>query len=303
MVHVPLLDKVKAAKRESKSVEFKERFDVQSLHDWVEIVKDIVAMANSGGGVIAFGVRNNGTLAEFDPTAILKLDPAVITDKVEKYTGEQFSDFSIEEVSRNDHRLAVFLISAVSIPIVFNKEGSYEDDRGEQRLAFRKGTAYFRHGAKSEPATTNDLRVSIERELARIRASWLGGIRKVVEAPKGSQIQVVSPGAIRVAAEVRLTESPAAIPVERLMPDQTHPYRQKEVLALVNKRLGGAAKVNSFDVLCARKVHGVESKPLYFYESKFGSPQYSDAFIEWLVSQYQKDAAFFETCRAKSKAK
>ena len=51
-----LIDKALAAKRESKHIEFKEGFDPASGHDWCESIKDIVAIANSGGGVLIFGL-------------------------------------------------------------------------------------------------------------------------------------------------------------------------------------------------------------------------------------------------------
>ena len=47
-----LIEKAKAAKRESKYIEFKVSFDIDSTQDWCEIIKDIVAIANSGGGII-----------------------------------------------------------------------------------------------------------------------------------------------------------------------------------------------------------------------------------------------------------
>ena len=46
------------AKRESKSIDFKEKFDPTSDCDWCEVVKDIVAIANSEGGFIIIGLRN-----------------------------------------------------------------------------------------------------------------------------------------------------------------------------------------------------------------------------------------------------
>src|SRR2546425_1277053 len=215
MAPIQLTERLRSARRESKTIEFKERFDVESGRDWVEIIKDIIALANSGGGAILFGVRNDGTASDFDHTPLLSLDSAIVTDKIAKYTGEQFSQFSVEELTRGVDRVAVLLVSGVNVPIAFNREGSREGEGGEERFAFRKGTVYFRHGAKSEPATTNDLRQAIDRELERIRVAWIGGIRKVVEAPSGSQIQVVVPGAIRAATEVRLTDRPGAVPVQR----------------------------------------------------------------------------------------
>lgn len=56
----PDTSKALTAKRESKHIEFKEGFNPSEARDWCEIIKDIVAMANSGGGfnsVLTRGAR------------------------------------------------------------------------------------------------------------------------------------------------------------------------------------------------------------------------------------------------------
>jgi hypothetical protein len=58
--------KALASQRESKHVEFKEKFDHTDAQDVCEVIKDIVAMANSGGGHILFGVRNDGAASGWD---------------------------------------------------------------------------------------------------------------------------------------------------------------------------------------------------------------------------------------------
>ena len=102
------IEKVKKAKRESKYIEFKEKFDINSSQDWCEIIKDIVAIANSGGGAIIF-VNNHGKASEYDVSSILDLDPAKITDKIAKYTNQQFSEFEIEEFKRDGKKIAVLI--------------------------------------------------------------------------------------------------------------------------------------------------------------------------------------------------
>lgn len=85
-------------------------------------------------------------------------------------------------------------------------------------------------------------------------------------------------------------------------PDITHPYRQKEIVQLVNQQLNGRKTINPYDILCVRKIFKIdESKPNYYYKSKFASPQYSDAFVDWLVEQFNKDATFFDKARKKCK--
>lgn len=297
-----MLERARNAKRESKYVDFKERFDVNSPRDWCEVIKDIVAIANSGGGIILIGVRNDGTPSGCDVTAIPNLDPAQLTDKTAKYTGEQFSDFEITEIYRDRHRVALLLVYGVPIPMVFIRPGTYSIGGGKQRTAFGKGTIYFRHGAKSEPGNSNDLRKVIERELETIRKSWLGNIRRVVKAPPGYRVEVLPP-AVSVSTDPTATPikivDEADAPAYRLeTPDDTHPHRQKEVIELINQRLGRKKIINSYDVLSVRRVYGIdETKPQYCYNPKFGSPQYSDDFINWLIQCYEKDPLFFVKAR------
>jgi hypothetical protein len=302
MIKDIMLDKAKSAKREANYVEFKEGFDVNSPRDWCETIKDIVAMANSGGGIILFGVRNDGTPSDFNVSLVPNLDPAQLTDRIAKYTGEQFSNFGITEIERNGHRVTLLLIYEVSIPMVFIKPGTYSVGGGKQEMAFGRGTVYFQHGAKSEPGNSNDIRKVIEREVERIRKSWLGNIRKVVKAPLGHTVQVLPPE-VRVsihpaATPIRIVDEPAA-PAYRLeTPDITHPHRQKEVIELINQRLGGGKIINSYDVLSVRRVYEIDgTKPQYCYNPKFGSPQYSDDFINWLIQRYEEDSLFFEKAR------
>lgn len=70
-----LIKKALSATQEADDIEFKSAIDVNSKKDWVDIIKDIVALANSGGGVIVFGVDDHGFPSNFDTTEILKYDP------------------------------------------------------------------------------------------------------------------------------------------------------------------------------------------------------------------------------------
>ncbi len=301
-----LLERAQIARRESKYIDFKESFDVGSPKDWCEIIKDIVAMANSGGGCILIGTRNDGTPSGLDVTNILRLDPAQLTDKIAKYTGNEFSEFEITEIYKNGHKVAVFLIHGVDIPMVFIRPGTYDVGSGKQKMAFGRGTVYFRHGAKSEPCNSTDLRKVIERELERTRKSWLGNIRRVVEAPIGHRVHILPPD-VRATTEatatpVRIVDEPGA-PTYRLeTPDTTHPYRQKEVVQLINERLGDKITINAFDILCVRRVYKIDkTKPQYCYEPKYTSPQYSEDFVNWVVKNYKNDSLFFDKVRKKYK--
>ena len=98
---------------------------------------------------------------------------------------------------------------------------------------------------------------------------------------------------------IRLTTDPHAPLYGQVDPDQSHPYRQKEVIREVNARLGEGT-VNQFDVLSVRRVHAVseETRPEFVHVPKFASPQYSDAFVDWLVAEQERDPEFFQRAKA-----
>ena len=45
-----LIEEAKAATQESKNIEFKESFEVDSTGEWCELIKDVAAIANSRRG-------------------------------------------------------------------------------------------------------------------------------------------------------------------------------------------------------------------------------------------------------------
>jgi hypothetical protein len=191
-------------------------------------------------------------------------------------------------------------IRAVSIPIVFTNPGTYDVGGGKQKTAFGRGTVYFRHGAKSDPGTTKDLRDAVERQLENIRRGWLGGIRKVVTAPAGHAVHVLPEG-VRLdgsptATAVRLVDDKSAPPFKAVRTDALYPHREKEVVAQFNRRVPGK-RISGYDVQCVRKAHGVDANPNYFYRPQFSSPQYSEAFVDWLVLQIGQNGRFFDEAR------
>ena len=293
---------------ESAGVDFKERFDPNSTKDWCEIVKDLVAMANSGGGCLVFGMRDDGTASDWDREQILSLDPATVTDKVFKYTTRQFADFEIVGPSSGSLELAVIVVDEVRVPIVFTKPGTYSVRSGREKIAFAQGTVYFRHGAKSEPGTTDDLTELVERRLAEERDHLLANVRRVFQAPPGHGVVLVPSNANvdgdSIGPSTPLTSDPR-VPVSRLMdPDSAYPFRQKEVLEEVNRRLNGRYTINSFDALCIRRIHKIDgTKPAFSEKRMYSSRQYSERFVDWLVEQFDADPKFFLKARQAYRAR
>jgi hypothetical protein len=288
---------------ESESLDYKRSFEPTSTAEWLELIKDIVAIANSGGGAILVGIDDDGTAANTDVSAVLAIDPADVTNKIYKYTDIQFHSFEFRKCSKGSGIVCAILVGAVRVPIVFTKVGTYPVDGTKQKTAFSVGTVYFRHGAKSEPGNSDDLRLFIERQVESIKKSWLDGIAKVVEAPAGAQIAVL-PAAVHHGADagsvpIRLVDNPDAAEYRALPIDETHPYRAKEVVNLVNERLHGKKKIAAHNITQVRRVYSCEKDRRLCYLQKHASTQYSDAFVDWMVERFRENENFFDETKRK----
>ena len=88
-------------------------------------------------------------------------------------------------------------------------------------------------------------------------------------------------------------------PVLWRSPDITHPYRQKEAIVEINRRIDGKGHVNGFDIRLVRRHFKAEDDPNLVYKPKFGTCTYSCAFVDWLVHEFEKDPTFFLSLREK----
>lgn len=285
------LDRAREAKRESKYVDFKEQFDPRVEGEWIELIKDFVAMANSGGGVVVVGVRNDGSASGADLRPILEVDAAKIADKLVRYVAENFDEFEVHEIRRSGSRAAAIVIgSREEAPLLFQRQGTYTDAREREKTPFHRGGVYFRHGAKSEPGESVDIRGFIDRRLDGVRESWLGGIKRVVTAPRGAEIVAIerAPQPEGEPTRIRITTEEDAPVYGRIDPDITHPYRQTELIGEVNRKLPNGTEINSWDVQAVRCIYEIDpnTHPDFARQGKFDlAPQYSDEFVDWLVRQ------------------
>lgn len=191
-----------------------------------------------------------------------------------------------------------------------------------------KGSVYFRHGAKSEPGTTDDLRWAIERQLEKIKGFWLDGIGKVVAAPVGSEIQIVQQaialrdsadatsvqltadaGAPRVsinnvafrdapdATAIRLTNDENAPTLSVMQADRLYLFRQKELLKQLAERTVGQPTITARDLQCVRRVHKIDDDPMFSYEAQHSPRKYTEAFVDWLLNRHSDNPQFFQEAR------
>lgn len=84
-----------SGKRESRSLDFKSAFDPASQADWCEIIKDIVAFANTGGGAIVIGLEDDAEVADAGTDAEASDD----TDVADASTIDEGADDTDSDIS------------------------------------------------------------------------------------------------------------------------------------------------------------------------------------------------------------
>jgi hypothetical protein len=303
----PLIEEALSATRETRAVEFKEEFDPSDRRSLCETVKDVLALANSSGGVIVVGVDGQGRPTGQDVRRLLDTDPADLVNKVSAYMGVPFDALTVRAHPKGGKVVATIEVGQARTPLVPVRPGTYEREPGRQTTAFSAGVVYVRHGAKSEPATSHDLERIIDGRIREMRSFWLKGMRRVAAAPPDSVV-TVAPGPVHIVSEasaaspVRITTDPAATAVALADPDKTHPHRQKELLGAVNARLRSfGVKANGYDVRAALAVQSWERDLTYTWKAEHGPRKYSDAFADWLVKEVSKDKHFLRRTRARWK--
>lgn len=296
-----------SAFQESAKLDFKASFEIKT--DWCELIKDIVAMANSGGGVILIGVSDDGVPSKGDVSALLAVDLADVVNKIRAFTDVNFASLTIRGADCSGIQIAEITIEAAPTPLVFGKPGNYTDASGKPQCAFRQGMLYVRHGPKSEPATSDDLRSIINQKVEEHRRAMLSNLRQVIEAPANAVVTIAPPSIEHVAAPVaavtpdgaatpvRLVESTTAKEAMLLDVNTTHPFRQKEVVDAVNKHFSGSIRFTTNDNVAIRRLNKIDGQTKFCYRPKFGSGQYSERYVRWLIDSISGDKGFLQNIR------
>ena len=298
-----LLGEALSATRETRTIDFKSGFETTKTRDWCELVKDILAFSNSGGGVVVVGVNGGGSPIKGAADALIAVDPADVCNKIRSYTGSDFDEFDMIPTNKNGVQVCLLKVGAVAVPLIPIRPGTYEKEPGKQMTAFSVGVVYVRHGAKSEPATTADVARFIERRVREQRRSWLSSIRKVTSAPADAVVTVHRPIVASddaSAMPVRLTLDPAAPAASLPDYDRTHPHRMTELLKVLNQRISTfGARITAPSVHTVLEAFGLENNIAYTWKPKYGTRQYTNAFADWLEDRVRKDVRFIVKARNK----
>ena len=112
-----LILKAETANQEFRQLDFKGKFE-DTTECWCALTKDIIAMANSGGGILVLGANRDGTPSGTDCNALLTCDSAVISSKVFRWTGYEFAEFETVTVRRRDRDYPALIVGEADVPMI-----------------------------------------------------------------------------------------------------------------------------------------------------------------------------------------
>ena len=180
---------------ESDRQDYKLTFDASDDKAKVDLVKNLVAFANAGGGQIVFG-RNETQVVGVSADLVQALDSARLTDLLNRFAPENsvVVSHSVQRDEESGNDLLIIQVQAAQFPVVMKKDGDWkgiQKKKGDRPL-FRKGDIWTRHSTKTERISFEDMREWIERARKQERDLILSRITHLVNLPDGAEIQVVA---------------------------------------------------------------------------------------------------------------
>ncbi len=178
---------------EGDHVDLKSDIDLDDAGAMMELVKDLIAIANSGGGLIRIGMTELAADG-IDGEKLTKLDGAKISDQVNRYVSPKkvHVEHNVADIGGGRVLIDLTISSSGKYPLVVSRLANYQRN-GRQISVMRPGEIYVRHGAKSELASYEDIVAMIDNAVNQRREEFLQNIQRLAWLPEGSQVAFSNP--------------------------------------------------------------------------------------------------------------
>ena len=281
-----------AVQTELTWLDYKSECDISGTRGLIEITKDLGAFMIKGGYVV-LGVDNQGTPIGLPAGQAKLFDEATLSDKVAKYLASGFEIRSaVHDLDNGTEKTSklVAIVWAAPHPdgwCIFACDGQYTEG-GKQRIAFRQGEVYARHGTRSERWEQKDIAHSrsalVAQEKDRWRAEIAQELQRASQAVSAQAAVVAGPAAgfnwqIDAAAfeeaAVELIRRDDDIPIRRMLR-----VAQADALTLADAA-GSADLVTLLDRVTTLAALGLELRRHQFFE--MAMPLFLDLFESRLI--------------------
>jgi hypothetical protein len=250
---------------ESEEFEEKSHFNFGNGQEF-DLVKTIVAFANTKGGVIR--------LSSFSCEAA-RLDSARLDDLVNKYVTPRMGGISS---GHPEPRICTISVAKSSLaPHVFSRTQTYRDIGGVDRTAWSEGLIPVRRSSKTTAALGDDIQRLIAERLQSLLSALAGSIAKF-----GTKI-ADDPLAI----PIRITDDPESLELAVRDFNEVYPF----TAATVAKEIG---KTQNWVANAVRKLGLLGNRTYHARIDGYRSPiqRYSQACIDRIRSEIASNPDF-----------
>ncbi len=193
----------------------KREFD-GSAGAWCKALKHIVGFANGDGGMIVFGLDDDGHRQGLSSTLLPLFDPAKIAAQLHRYASNADVKTVYTEILNHRKRFGFLCIFPATRITVFELDGTYSLADKRPHIVFRSGVVYIRQGAETREARQSDLDRMVERRVQENMRSLLARIERIAELPSNATLIASTPGATM---GYILAEGGRGVPVSLAPPD------------------------------------------------------------------------------------
>ena len=299
-------------------LEYKGSFD-DSKYAWVSILVDIVSMANTEGGLIIIGISDDGKHIGVDQKLFRSFDPANVNNKLRAYSPNSSIEINSRLISYYRKYYICLGIPEIKNIIIFDKDGNYQDNKGETKAAFWRGVVYFRKPGGKMPATQSDIESKI-REISEARTrQFLAKLEHVASMPSETELVAVNPNEpttgyrikqsgeaepVRITKtgepEVSLSRVTALIKEKRIPVINPGKLRAGQVVVKVSQALGAEKKFSQSQHTQAWRYYGVRpptksdhpddcDTQYCQYDEPHKDYVYTDDWVEFLIKKLKND--------------
>jgi len=188
------LNEIASLGYEEERLDYKEKYDFSTKQakqkSKVDLVCDIVSMANTFGGYILIGIKENEdksfTIDRVDSDCSRKITNANIHNWLNSFVDVNLK-INVKTFQINSFDLIAVCVAKYSEPpIVFNNHGQYSDENQKQIYKFRADEIFVRHGEKSERAKQADHN-RFRKEIKNVLSKSLPQINLLEDTEEESQ--------------------------------------------------------------------------------------------------------------------
>lgn len=271
---------------ETRHLDLKLDIDTSSDRAVVGLIRDLIAMANAGGGRIEIG-RSETLESGVDQNTQRDLDSSRVIAKAKRFTSPYTLDIA-HFVTPLASGLVTFTleVSAAEYPIAMAEIGNWKGKQDKESALFRKGDVFTRHGTITEQANSEDYRAWIQDAKARERELLFEQFKMVVSAPDGAVVRVDYPTAYGPIDNAQKTLDAAA---SRRQSNPNHLLNADDLLHLFHNRASLRIDERSWRILFASALRKTSTLYWWLAQPIEGKTEIVCAEIEQFLNVKDRD--------------